>query len=40
MKLAIFVIQNEIENEKFTIIQGFKHHHHEIAGGKRQDVRL
>ena len=29
------------KNEKFTIIQReFKHDHHEIAGGKRQNVWL
>lgn len=31
----------EPKNEKFTIVQRkFKHHNHEIAGGKRQNVWL
>lgn len=40
-KRDCFVPRNDQKNEKFTIIQRkFKHHHHEIAGGKRQNVWL
>jgi hypothetical protein len=33
--------RKELKNEKFTIVQReFKHHYHEIVGGKRQNVWL
>jgi hypothetical protein len=40
-KMRLLRVSQSQKNEKFTIIQRkFKHHHHEIAGGKRQNVWL
>jgi hypothetical protein len=39
-KLMYICFQNEIEMKNSQLYKGSLNHHHEIAGGKRQDVRL